>query len=573
MYGHGINSTTVDNGTEGSGTLNKRQRLFNMMRNTKNTYMQGWASNLSQRTSDSFRGSNDENQPYSNLPLDMDVLFYPTYTTKSKSGYGYETTIRLAIYSPGNPASRRNRFLLSLCKQYLKPTNIDYSDDELALKFDTLRRDDSSTSLSRTTTGSTSSLGAASTRCNPEPDELEVLKNRIAGFMSRKVPNLPIVVDLLPQDRQDQFETTFTNTDNLGNVLLKVHSDFLPAKLRVTLDTPTDFPKVITKLYPCNYVGPAGYGVISDIDDTIKHTGVTGDKRSMFRSVFLNEIDSWLIDAVSRWYHNLKKTFGANFFYVSNSPVQTYPALKEYVDRHFPPGPLFLKQYSGNLLASIMTSSSNRKIGAIRQIFEDFPDKKFVLIGDSGELDFETYVSISIQYPEQVTAIYIRCCKDSMSDMELREAEVMQDLNDFIREEYLTTTNFEKPVIDRDTRKPRPPVPPTKPTLSPEQEKEIFESRQKTRIPPALPPRPSNTQDPDALFYYTPSTQNDYGTYSTFFDKRADNWRDRVTTGVGKLKNLQKDIPIRLMFFTDPELPLQDYMKEVPHEDRQKKVC
>lgn len=559
MYGHNVNATSIDNGNGGDASLNKRQRLFNLVRNTKNSYMQGWTSNVSQRSMDNGRGLNDENQPYSQLPVDMDVLFYPTYTTRTNRGY--ETTIRLAVCAPGNPASRRNRILLSLCKQYLKPVNPESYDDELALKFDSLHRDGQS-DLSSNTNSSGSSLSIASTRSAPAQDELEVLKSRIAGFMSRKVPNLPIVVDLLPEEKDGQFETTFANTDNLGNVSLRVFSSFVPKRLRVTLDTPTDFPKVITRQFPCDYIEPTGYGVISDIDDTIKHTGVTGDRRSMFRSVFLNDIDSWLINGVSRWYNTLKENYGADFFYVSNSPVQTYPALKEYVTRYFPQGPLFLKQYSGNLLSSIMTSSSNRKIGAITQVFKDFPHKKFILIGDSGELDFETYVSISLQYREQVTAIYIRCCKNSLSDLGLRESEVMQELNDIVKQEYLETT---KPQ-GSEKRKTGPPVSPNKPQLTPEQEKEIRESRQSSKEAPALPPRPSVVQDSGTSVYYTPSTQNDYGTYSSFFDKRADNWRDRVHLGVSKLKNLQKEIPIRLMFFTEPELPLEDYMRHAKHE-------
>ncbi|QLQ78903.1 hypothetical protein HG537_0B02510 [Torulaspora globosa] len=555
MYSPGVNSTSVENGTEGS-TMNKRQRLFNLVRNTKNTYMQGWTSSFYQR--DSL--GNDENQGYGNLPLNMEILFYPTYTTKIMNGY--ETIVRLAVCAPGNPAGRRNRFLLSLCKQFLKPMN----SDDFENKFDSLNRDDQS-SLSQTTSSSNSSLSSFSARSSPGQDEVEVLKSRISGFMLRKVPNLPIIVDLVSHEQDAQYETAFANTDNLGNVSLRMFSSFLPKKLRITLDTPTDFPKVITQQFPCDYIEPTGYGVISDIDDTIKHTGVTGDKRSMFRSVFLNDIDSWLIHGVSRWYNSLKEIFGADFFYVSNSPVQTYPALKEYVTRHFPKGPLFLKQYSGNLLASIMTSSSNRKMGAITQIFKDFPHKKFILIGDSGELDFETYVSVSLHYPEQVTAIYIRCCKDSMSDLGLREAEVMQELNEIINEEYLMTSVVQE-TENSESRKSGPPVPSRKPKLTPEQEREIFESRKISLAAPALPPRPrpTNTQDSDTLFYYTPSTQNDYGTYSSFFDKRGDNWRNRVKSGVRKLKDLQKETAIRVMFFTDPELPLEDYIRHVKHE-------
>lgn len=558
QYGQNMNMKSNMGGNDGA-LLNKRQRLLNLMKNTKDSYMHGWSSGLPQRTLDSIRGTDSENPPDSNLPLDMDIQFYPTYTTKSEEGY--ETMVRLAVFSPGNPASRRNRILLSLCKQYLRPANPEAVDDANESKFD-----DPSTSESTLTaksSASTLTLNGLHDNGSPAPDELDVLKSRIAGFMIRKIPNLPIIIDLLSREGPGYYDTTLATTNNIGNISLRIRSEFLPTDIRITLDTPTDFPKVITHRFPCNFIKPNGYGVISDIDDTIKHTGVTGDKRSMFRSVFLNDINTWLINDVSRWYKKLKELFQADFFYVSNSPVQTYPTLYQYVSNHFPAGPLFLKQYTGNLLSSIMTSSANRKLGAITQILKDFPNKKFILIGDSGEQDFEAYLSTASQYQEQICGIYIRCCKDSLSDMGLRETEVMHELNDIISEQYLSHKS-------KETRKKRPPPPVSllKPDLSPEQQKEIKESRlkPKNRDLPTLPPRPSEVQDLESSVYCTPSTQNDYGTYNQFFDKKADAWRSRVLNGVRTLKSFNKDKPIRVMFFTDPKVPLEDYVNEVQRE-------
>lgn len=560
MNQHGQNLNIKPNaaGEEGA-VLNKRQRLLNLVRNTKESYMPGWASGIPQRTLDSIRGSDLENSAESTFPLDMDILFYPTYTTKI--GRGYETTIRLAVCSPGNPTSRKNRFLLSLCKQYLKPANPDAaSDDFMESKLDENSKDDSQTTLTAKSSASTLTPDAVSNHSSPAPDELDVLKSRISGFMVRKIPNLPIIIDLLSREGPGHYETTLETTDSMGNIGVKIPSDFLPTDIRITLDTPTDFPKVVTHRYPGSFIKPDGYGVISDIDDTIKHTGVTGDKKSMFRSVFLNDIDTWLINDVSRWYKKLKELFQADFFYVSNSPVQTYPTLQQYIFNHFPPGPLFLKQYNGNLLSSIMTSSANRKLGAIKQILQDFPRKKFVLIGDSGEQDFEAYISTALQYHDQICAIYIRCCKSSLSDMGMRETEVMHELNDIINEEYLTTPSKSKTVSKT---RPAPPVSLLKPDLTTEQQRQIKESRQKARESPSPPPQPSNGPDLESNLYCTPSTQNDYGTYNTFFDKKADSWRNRVLTGVRRLKALKKEVPIRVMFFTDPKQPLQDYISDV----------
>lgn len=558
------NSNVMGNRNEGLN-VGKRQRLINLMKTTKDVYLPSITSSISQRTAESFRG-NEQSQAYSNLPQDMDIIFYPTYTTKLREMF--ETTIRFAVCAPGNPASRRNKIILSLCKQYLKPTNSDDSEEDLldSKWDDILACSDSRSTLSGTSNSASVNELPNSTHDTGTPDELDILRNRIAGFLVRKVPNLPIIVDLLSHEGSGHYDTCFGTTDNMGNVLLKMQTDFLPTTIRITLDTPTDFPKVISHEYCCNFIPPGGYGVISDIDDTIKHTGVTGDKRSMFRSVFVNDTESWLIADVSRWYKTLNDQLHVNFFYVSNSPMQTYPTLQSYIDSHFPWGPLFLKQYSGNLLSSIMTSSANRKLGAITQILKDFPAKKFVLVGDSGEQDFEAYISTAMQYPDQIIGIYVRCCKDSMSDMGLREIEVMRELNDIINEEYLPIQTAADQ-CERISRRPSPPVPPVKPRLTPEQEEDIRRSREAAdlpqTLPPSLPPRPSIKQDMDSMVYYTPSTQNDYGTYSTFFDKKADNWRNRVINGIQKLKHLDNKRRIRLMFFMKPEVPLKDCMMEM----------
>ncbi|QLG70318.1 hypothetical protein HG535_0A02560 [Zygotorulaspora mrakii] len=589
-------------------TLGKRQRFFNLVKNTKDVYIPSITSTISQKTVDGFkRGINDRNEPQLNLPTDVDILFYPTYSTKV--GEQFETTIRFSASSPGNPASRKNRLLFSLCKQLVKPFPLEELDDASsdAMPDDAIGSSESRSNLSsRSTSTSLNSSGQNSTSNSLPLHELDNLKERTLGFFARSVPNFPVILDILPEEGISNSQTITKTTDERGYLYAKVRTDFQPSSIRITLDTPIDFPKIISREYPCNYVKPEGYGIISDIDDTIKHTGVTGDKRSMFRNVFVNNIDTWLISEVSQWYKTLEEHFEIDFFYISNSPMQIYPVLQQYITRNFPKGPLFLKRYSGNLLSSIMTSSANRKILAIKQVFNDFPHKRFILVGDSGEQDFEAYINTAMQHPDQVVGIYIRCCKNSMSDMGLREIEVMRELNGMVQDEYLSPIgiknqedtfsgrNFGQKMNLKQTVPTPPPVPPKKPKLTAEQERTIRDSRAPP-IPTRKPvlsakqeeaikeshlssnastenrtsdsikahPMQEPQDETDPMVYYTPSTQNDYGAYSTFFDKKADNWRNRVLNGIRELKHLKKNRSIRLMFFTKPDAPLKDCLEEI----------
>lgn len=540
--------------------LGRRQRFMNLVKNTKNVYIPSLTSTISQKT-ESFR-SHEENQPFYNLTLDSDIVFYPTYTTQTEKGY--ETMVRFALCAPGNPNSRRNRILFSLCRQYLLPRNVSVMDQEIldAKLDDAFAASDTRSMVSNGTSDNASTITGSSSISNNTSDfetlhnsivqnEYRILKKRIAGFLERKISNIPMIVDAFTDEEQGSYETTFVNTDNMGYVETRLKTSFKPKNIRVTVDTPHDFAKVITQEFPVNYIKPQGFGLISDIDDTIKHTGVTGDKRSMFRNVFVQDFSSWDIENVSRWYRTLRDGRSVDFFYVSNSPMQFYNTLQEYIGTNFPWGPIFLKQYSGNLLSSIWSSSADRKLGAILQILRDFPEKKFFLVGDSGEQDFEAYISAFLSFPDQVAGIYIRCCKDSLSDMGLRETEVMQSLNNMIQKEYMGGTQ----------KRPPPAVPRRKPRLTFEQEEMVSKSRltalnmRPRPVPPKIVPQsPITSEDLTDI-------QDGYHLYDNFFDKRADQWRHRVYAGLQQLKRVRGEGQVQLMFFTDAELSLENSIR------------
>ena len=71
-----------------------------------------------------------------------------------------------------------------------------------------------------------------------------------------------------------------------------------------------------------NVYSNSGIGIISDIDDTVKLTGVIGEKMVLLRNLLTNEVSLWSIPAVIKWYQNIYKRENVSFFYVSNSPWQ-----------------------------------------------------------------------------------------------------------------------------------------------------------------------------------------------------------------------------------------------------------
>ncbi|KAF9347696.1 hypothetical protein BGX26_000844 [Mortierella sp. AD094] len=136
-----------------------------------------------------------------------------------------------------------------------------------------------------------------------------------------------------------------------------------------------------------NLIDPEGVSIISDIDDTIKETNVTGGARTVLRNTFLREMRE--VDGMANVYRKWWEK-GAAVHYVSNSPWQLIPTLLEFFHTHmFPPGSAHLKVYDNNVLKTYFMAPGENKRRSIREILEDFPDRKFILVGDSGEIDLE----------------------------------------------------------------------------------------------------------------------------------------------------------------------------------------
>ncbi|CAO3635638.1 unnamed protein product [Mucor fragilis] len=152
-------------------------------------------------------------------------------------------------------------------------------------------------------------------------------------------------------------------------------------------------------------IEPTGISIISDIDDTIKDTQILSGARTVLSKTFFESPQgvSGMADAYMAWY-----TQGASFHYVSNSPFQLMPMLERFLrDSQFPPGSMHLRD-DGKLLSRLVETPGQAKRDAILRIMADFPQRHFVLIGDSGEIDLEIYTRIASEFPDQILKIYIR---------------------------------------------------------------------------------------------------------------------------------------------------------------------
>lgn len=165
-------------------------------------------------------------------------------------------------------------------------------------------------------------------------------------------------------------------------------------------------------------IEPRGLSVISDVDDTIKITELPAGSQIVIRNTFYKEYTA--APGMAEMY----REYGENvaFHYVSGSPWQLFRVLSDFLfgeEAGFPEGTFHMKRVPKNFLSLhtwrdlrevVMNEdvTFDQKINQISQILDHFPDRDFILVGDSGEADPEVFSVIRELYSNQIRDIYIR---------------------------------------------------------------------------------------------------------------------------------------------------------------------
>ncbi|KAI0331653.1 hypothetical protein GY45DRAFT_1322007 [Cubamyces sp. BRFM 1775] len=149
--------------------------------------------------------------------------------------------------------------------------------------------------------------------------------------------------------------------------------------------------------------------VISDIDDTVKLSGIMGGARAVFYNVFVKDLRDSVIRGMGDWYTNMWRR-GVRFHYVSNGPFELLPVVNEFLQiSRLPPGSIRLRSYGGrSLFNGLLSAPALRKRAGVLDVLNHFPDARFFLVGDSGEQDLELYADVARERPAQILGIFIR---------------------------------------------------------------------------------------------------------------------------------------------------------------------
>ncbi|KAM6540123.1 hypothetical protein FALCPG4_001862 [Fusarium falciforme] len=224
------------------------------------------------------------------------------------------------------------------------------------------------------------------------------LMARIAPFMTNPSVALPITL-FFYNDTKSQSRTVMTN--DAGHFIIRAALDFVPTHVRVLASEDLSATQEI------KLIEPYGVSLISDIDDTVKKSNISGGAKEIFRNTFVRDLSELSVEGVREWYNRMYQ-LGVSIHYCSNSPWQLFPVLASFFKLHgLPPGSLHLKQYSG-MLQGIFEPVAERKRSTLTRLLRDFPERSFILVGDSGEADLEVYTELALNNPGRILAVFIR---------------------------------------------------------------------------------------------------------------------------------------------------------------------
>jgi phosphatidate phosphatase APP1 len=178
------------------------------------------------------------------------------------------------------------------------------------------------------------------------------------------------------------------------------------------------------------YIPPesARFVVISDIDDTVMHTGVANKLGMMWRLFVRSAKSRTAFPGVAAFYRALhggaSGDDGNPMLYVSRAPWGIYDVLDEFFQRHaIPVGPvLFLREWGISWRSPMPRRAEDHKRVLIEAIMDVYGALPFVLIGDSGQHDPQIYRNSVERYGDRILAVYIR-------DVSRRDSRISDEIN------------------------------------------------------------------------------------------------------------------------------------------------
>lgn len=148
--------------------------------------------------------------------------------------------------------------------------------------------------------------------------------------------------------------------------------------------------------------------VVSDIDDTVLVTFMPRLWLAAWNFLARSETSRRAVPGMPALYRTLTAEQDTAMFYLSNGAWNSAAALGRFFTRvGLPAGALLLTDF-GPTGTALFRSGRAHKARVLLQLADEFPDVRFVLLGDDGEHDPEIYREFDTARPGRVEVVAIR---------------------------------------------------------------------------------------------------------------------------------------------------------------------
>jgi phosphatidate phosphatase APP1 len=150
-------------------------------------------------------------------------------------------------------------------------------------------------------------------------------------------------------------------------------------------------------------------GILSDIDDTVMVTALPRPFLAAWNTFVLDEHARRPVAGMAVLYERLKRHYpGAPVLYLSTGAWNVAPTLGRFLSRNlYPAGALLLTDW-GPTTDRFFRSGREHKHEQLRRIAHEFPDVRWILIGDDGQHDEQLYGQFATEHGANVAAVAIR---------------------------------------------------------------------------------------------------------------------------------------------------------------------
>lgn len=281
----------------------------------------------------------------------------------------------------------------------------------------------------------------------------QAMRTMIAQFVSHEIAGFPVALHLKSPDGQITEHRAVTDEEGFAHFEVEIADWRLPERASwevVSFHWQDDGETHCVEGHVLVPGVQTDLAVISDIDDTIIETGITGDVRAVLRNwrrVLAQMPEERLhVPGVDAFYgalgggavldegddtdigESVPTTFDRPFFYVSSSPWNLYSYLVAFKKgRKLPLGPVALRDWGLNRETFGSSSHGAHKRAAIDRILATYPNLKFALIGDDTQGDLTAFGKVATDYPDRIAAVFIRKAGEAMTEKELAAKQAIQE--------------------------------------------------------------------------------------------------------------------------------------------------